>query len=223
MQILYEDSDLIIVVKQPGQLSEAADGAADSLITLLNQHFRTSGDAHATAYPIHRLDRNVGGVMVYAKHRRAAATLSAAVQEDLLVKEYLAVVHGTPTPSVGVLEDLLWKDSRKNKTFVVTRLRKGVREAKLAYRVLHTEGQRSLVHIRLYTGRSHQIRVQFATRKWPLIGDGKYGARDNQALALFSCRLTLPHPRTGEVLQFSHCPETLGSLPISETPPPLKV
>jgi 23S rRNA pseudouridine1911/1915/1917 synthase len=209
MEILFEDKWLIVVIKEPGQLSEAAGGDPASLITLLNDHFKANGES-AVAYPIHRLDRNVGGVMVYAKTKQAAAALSTAVQQNKLEKEYLAAVHGHPQPSEGTLTDLLWKDVRKNKTFVVSRPRKGVKEAVLDYRVLEETEERSLVRIHLHTGRSHQIRVQFASRKWPLVGDGKYGAKDNEALALFSCQLTFPHPKTGERMSFSAVPEELG-------------
>ena len=209
MEILYEDSAVIVVVKEPGQLSEAAEGSPDSLITLLNDHFRQKGET-AQAYPVHRLDRNVGGVMVYAKNKAAAARLSQAVQQNRLGKEYLAAVHGCPATAEGILEDLLWKDAGKNKTYVVTRMRKGVKPASLEYRVVERKEDRSLVRIRLHTGRSHQIRVQFASRKWPLIGDGKYGAKDKEELALFSCRLAFPHPVTGKVLEFETLPEGLG-------------
>jgi 23S rRNA pseudouridine1911/1915/1917 synthase len=202
MEILFEDKWLVVVVKAPGQLSEAADGDPASLITLLNEHFKTQGET-AVAYPIHRLDRNVGGVIVYAKTKQAAASLSAAVQQNKLEKDYLAVVHGHPQPEEGTLTDLLWKDVRKNKTYVVTRSRKGVKEAVLDYRVLEERNDHSLVRIHLHTGRSHQIRVQFASRKWPLVGDGKYGAKDHEDLALFSCQLTFPHPKTGERMTFS--------------------
>jgi len=142
-------------------------------------------------YPIHRLDKNVGGVMVYARTKTAAATLSRAVQEGTMVKEYVALVHGTP-PESGDWEDWLFKDSRKNKVFVVKRQRSGVKKARLEFRRL-TEGETSLVHVRLHTGRSHQIRVQFASRGFPLVGDHKYGARDDSpAPMLFSRRITFP-------------------------------
>ena len=142
-------------------------------------------------YPIHRLDKNVGGVMVYARTKAAAAALSKAVQEGTMIKEYVALVHGTP-PETGGWEDLLFKDSRKNKVFVVKRQRAGVKKARLEFRRL-TAGDTSLVHVRLHTGRSHQIRVQFASRGYPLVGDHKYGARDNvPAPMLFSRRITFP-------------------------------
>ena len=142
-------------------------------------------------YPIHRLDKNVGGVMVYARTKSAAAALSKAVQEGTMIKEYVALVHGTP-PETGDWEDLLFKDSRKNKVFVVKRQRAGVKKARLEFRRL-TAGDTSLVHVRLHTGRSHQIRVQFASRGYPLVCDHKYGARDDSsAPMLFSRRITFP-------------------------------
>ena len=179
MEILYSDRELAVCVKSvgldsekevPGALREALGGEI---------------------YPIHRLDRNVGGVMVYARTRSAAAALSRMAREGSLVKEYVAMVHGTP-PETGDWEDLLWKDSARNKVFEVKRERKGVKSARLEF-IRLTAGEASLVRIRLHTGRSHQIRVQFASRGFPLVGDHKYGSRDEQtAPMLFSCRLSFP-------------------------------
>ena len=155
-------------------------------------------------FPIHRLDLNVGGVMVYARTKSAAAQLSKLVQEGQLVKEYRALVHGVPAES-GVLEDLLFKDSRKNKVFVVKKERKGVKKASLEYTRL-TDDSPALVHIRLHTGRSHQIRVQFSSRGFPLVGDHKYGARDEaREPKLFSCRISFPW--RGETKMFEAFPE----------------
>ena len=143
-------------------------------------------------FTLHRLDQNVGGVMVDARNKQTAARFSQLIQDGLLVKEYVALVHGTP-PEQGDWEDLLFKDSRKNKVFVVERQRTGVKKARLTYTRL-TEGECSLVRIRLYTGRSHQIRVQFSSRGFPLVGDRKYGARDNEKNPrLWSCCLRFPY------------------------------
>ena len=175
MKILHSDKDLYVIVKPVGMDSEHEVPAA------------LGGDI----YPIHRLDKNVGGVMVYARTRQAAAALSKAVQEGSMVKEYVALVHGTP-PETGDWEDFLFKDSRKNKVFAVKKERKGVKYARLEFQ-RRTDGDPSLVHVRLHTGRSHQIRVQFASRGFPLVGDHKYGARDEAtAPQLFSCRITFP-------------------------------
>ena len=182
MEILFSDEDLVVCVKpvgldseheMPRKLQEALGGEV---------------------FTLHRLDQNVGGVMVYARNKKTAALFSQMIQEGLLVKEYVALVHGT-LPSSGDWEDLLFKDSRKNKVFVVDRQRAGVKKARLTYSCLR-EGACSLVRIRLYTGRSHQIRVQFSSRGFPLVGDRKYGARDDEkAPQLFSCCLRFPYKK----------------------------
>ena len=179
MEILYSDSGIAVCVKPVGLDSETQ--VPEQLKEALG----------GEVYPIHRLDKNVGGVMVYARTKQAAAQLSKAVQEGTMVKEYVALVHGTP-PLSGDWEDLLWKDSAKNKVFAVKRERKGVKKARLEFTCLRA-GDPSLVHIRLHTGRSHQIRVQFARRGFPLVGDHKYGSRDEaMSPALFSRRITFP-------------------------------
>jgi len=179
MEILYQDKALAVIVKPVGMESQAEVPAA------------LAKELGGTFYPVHRLDLNVGGVMVYARSKAAAAALSKLIQDGAMVKEYVAMVHGAP-PESGDWEDLLFKDSSKNKVFVVKRMRGGVKKARLEFRRL-SEGDCSLVHIRLHTGRSHQIRVQFASRGFPLVGDHKYGSRDEaSAPMLFSCRITFP-------------------------------
>ena len=153
---------------------------------------------------MHRLDLNVGGVMVYARNKFSAAQLSKVIQEGNMIKEYVAMVHGQPE-NTGILEDLLWKDSKKNKVFVVKRIRNGVKKAKLEYKVLKAD-EHSLIHVRLYTGRSHQIRVQFSSRGYPLVGDHKYGSKDKRTEPmLFSCRITFPYKK--ETVSFEKYPE----------------
>ena len=193
MQFLYHDNDLAVVVKPVGLDAESAVPAA--IIAELG----------GECYTVHRLDLNVSGVMVYARTKSAAAVLSRAIQDNAISKEYVALVHGTPATS-GDWTDLLLKDARKNKVFVVDRPRKGVKEARLVYaRLTCAECDPALVRIRLYTGRSHQIRVQFASRKHPLVGDHKYGARDaHNAPMLYSCCITFPWK--GKELRFEHLP-----------------
>jgi len=192
MEILYSDKNIAVCIKPAGLDSEAEVPA--SLEEVLGGEI----------YPIHRLDKNVGGVMVYARTKQAAAALSKAVQEGTMVKEYVAMVHGTP-PESGDWTDLLFKDSSKNKVFVVKKERKGVKKARLEFRTL-SAGEESLVRIRLHTGRSHQIRVQFSSRGFPLVGDHKYGSRDEKtAPMLFSCCITFPWK--GEMKRFEAMPD----------------
>ena len=179
MDILYTDRELAVIIKPVGMDSEHE--IPEKIKEMLG----------GEVFPIHRLDLNVGGVMVYARTRAAAAQLSKLVQEGLLVKEYRAMVHGVP-PENGIWQDLLFKDSAKNKVFVVKKERKGVKKASLEFTRL-TDSDPSTVHIKLHTGRSHQIRVQFASRGFPLVGDHKYGSRDEaKEPALFSCRISFP-------------------------------
>ena len=177
MDILFVDKDLVVCVKPVGLDSE------HGLPEELKKQFC------GNIYTLHRLDMNVGGVIVYARSKEAAASLSTQIQRGEMIKEYVALVHGTP-PESGDWEDLLFKDSRRNKVFVVDRQRSGVKKARLEFKRL-SAGEESLVRIRLHTGRSHQIRVQFASRGFPLVGDHKYGARDEKnAPMLYSCSIT---------------------------------
>ena len=188
MDILFEDKHIVVCIKPVGMDSEHDVPQA------------LGGEI----YPIHRLDKNVGGVMVYARTKAAAVALSRAIQDGTMVKEYVAMVHGTP-PVQGDWTDFLFKDSSKNKVFVVKKERKGVKKARLEF-VRLTETETSLVRIRLHTGRSHQIRVQFSSRGFPLVGDHKYGSRDDSsAPMLFSCKLTFP--LFGKELSFETMPE----------------
>ena len=192
MEILYSDKNIIVCIKPVGLDSEK------QVPEKLKEDF--SGEI----FTLHRLDLNVGGVMVYARNKRTASELSRAIQDGLMIKEYLATVHGTP-PENGDWEDLLFKDSRKNKVFVVKRIRKGVKKARLEFTRL-AEGETSLVKIRLHTGRSHQIRVQFASRGFPLVGDHKYGSRDEKTSPmLYSHKITFPYQ--SKQISFESTPE----------------
>ena len=200
IEVLHKDEQEIVCIKPVNMISEDG-GLPDALREQLG------GDA----YCVHRLDTVVGGVMVYARTKQAAASLSRAIASDRLGKEYLAVAEGRLEEPQGVLEDLLLKDGSKGKSYVVKRMRKGVKEARLSYKVLQTveteNGVYSLLWVKLHTGRFHQIRVQFASRKHPLLGDGKYGSKCNRCkVALWAYRLTFPHPRTGRKQKFSALP-----------------
>lgn len=210
VEILQEDNQILVCIKPVGVLSQPDPSGEEDMITLLNEHVKTKQEK-ADISPVHRLDRNVGGVMVFAKKPYTAAQLSKAIQERTFHKEYYAVVHGCPEEKQGVYKDLLFKDSSKNKSFVVSRPRKGVKEASLEYQVMDTKespiGVISLVKIRLHTGRTHQIRVQFSSRKMPLVGDGKYGSKDNGCeIALWSYKLEFMHPAKKEKMEFLQMP-----------------
>ena len=197
MKILYNDPHIVVCIKPVGILSQADSSGSESMISALSNMYGCE------IHPLHRLDKGVSGVMVYAKTKLAAATLSRDIAKHRLKKEYLAVVQGVPEES-GEMVDLLFKDSKKNKSFVVKRARKGVKEAKLEYERLETDGQKSLVQVLLHTGRTHQIRVQFSSRKMSLLGDKKYGSTaDYENIALMSYRLTFEHPKTKEKMIFT--------------------
>ncbi len=282
INILYEDRDVVVCVKPVGVDSEALAGIlaeqlgaeqgavrAVSSQTSQGTCAKAQGAALKQVYAVHRLDKPVGGVMVYAKNKVAATALgkAAGLPEGTagadgslkgLKKRYIAVVsgdlecpkggeqysavrnaaeqsesnacvsthcegragdacasHDAVGGACGELCDLLYHDARANKTFVVKKVRKGVKEARLRYRVVERREYRGeavcLVEIELITGRSHQIRVQFGSRKLPLWGDGKYGSRINGGVALFSCGLSFVHPRSGERMSFEAMPQ--GGLP----------
>ena len=203
LNVLYCDDALLVCEKPVGVLSEPGNGA--NLPALAAQWLRERGERDEVR-TVHRLDRAVGGLTVLARTQAAAASLIGQIAARTAEKEYLAVLRGAPERDEAVLEDLLFHDSRTNKTFVVTRPRKGVREAKLSYRVLgraaDETGPLTLVRVRLHTGRTHQIRAQFSHRGLPLLGDIRYGSRAVHGPALFACRLAFDHPTTGKRLEF---------------------
>ncbi|MGM9619706.1 MAG: RluA family pseudouridine synthase [Oscillospiraceae bacterium] len=208
IEVLYCDRDLALCVKPFGVLSE---GEGDTALPALLR-----SQLEGEVYPVHRLDRETGGCMVYARTKAAAGKLSALVAERRLEKTYLTVVRGRPAEESGTLRDLLFRDAAKNKSYVVRRMRRGVREAELSYRVEETAeteaGTFSLLAVRLHTGRTHQIRVQFASRGLPVVGDKRYGSRETSPhLALWSHRLSFAHPFRSETV-------TAQALPPAEWP-----
>lgn len=214
MQILYLDRWLLLCEKPVGVLSEESTGE-ENMPTMLVEALRERGE-RGEIYPVHRLDRAVGGLMVYARDSATAGRLSALIAERKMCKQYLCLVHGAPTEAEGELRDLLFKDSTRNKTFVVKRMRRGVKEAWLNYRALAPAaptawGDCSPMLVTMGTGRSHQIRVQFSSRSMPLLGDGKYGGSDNGVnVALWSHRIAFPHPKTGKTVDVTLPPPSVA-------------
>ena len=201
MRIVYQDPHICVVIKPARVLSTDEPGGVPEL---LRQEF---GDPEADVRTVHRLDRVVSGLMVLARNAKAASELSRQIREDVFKKEYLAVIHGVPAEKEGTLQDLLGRDKARKMTFVTTEPGKGVQEAILHYRTeCHTE-KFSRVRIELVTGRTHQIRVQFASRGMPLVGERKYAVlEDDCEIALWSCGLGFYHPVTGEWMTFSEAP-----------------
>ena len=206
IKVIYQNSEIAVIEKPAGMLSQRDANGEDGLVEIL------SGQLDATVYPVHRLDRKVGGVMVYALTKKAAASLSA---ENAFTKTYLAAVSGVPDgfADTGEMVDYLFKDGAKGKSFVVKSDRKGAKLAKLAYEKLastETEhGRLSLFKIKLFTGRTHQIRVQFASRGMSLVGDGKYGSRiKSESIALWSHKIKLNAPVNAKTTVFTSFPSS---------------
>ena len=203
IKILYEDNHLLVVEK-PANVLVQADSTKDlDLLTILKDDLKKRYNKPGNVYLglIHRLDRPVGGVMVFAKTSKAAARLSLQVQTHKLEKQYFAVVEGVPNPLEGTMVDYLKKNEKLNKVFVDSSGKKSV----LDYKVIETVQGLSLVKIDLKTGRSHQIRVQFASRKYPLYGDQKYNIHSTgkEQIALYAYQLSFEHPITKERMIFN--------------------
>lgn len=201
MDILHIDDDIIICIKPPRVLSTDEPGGLPDLIR------EALGDPRADVRTVHRLDRVVSGVMVLARSKAAASELSRQIREDEFEKEYLAIVHGCPEESEGEYHDLLGRDKARKMTFVAPAPDKGVQEAILQYAVLTHSEEMSKVRVRLITGRTHQIRVQFSSRGMPLVGERKYAVLDDPCeIALWSQSVGFKHPVTGKWVEFSHEP-----------------
>ena len=191
--ILYEDAHLVVCCKPVGYLSED-DGSVKCMPRWLREHYEALGQNSYIA-TVHRLDKITGGVMVFSRRKDVTGKLTAAVAEHGICKEYLAVLRGHIEKDEDTLTDLLFRDASHNKSYVVKRMRKGVREAKLSYRTVGKTETLTLVRVALPTGRTHQIRVQFSSRGLPLLGDIRYGSKDPDCTAaLWSYHLSFAHP-----------------------------
>lgn len=201
MEILYQDKDIIVVLKPAGVKSTDEPGGVPSLVR------EALGDPDANVRTVHRLDQVVSGLMVLARRAKAASELSRQIREGGFEKEYVAVVHGHLNEPSGTFTDLLLRDKAERKTYVVTQPQKDAQEAVLDYEVLAETDDMSKVRIVLRTGRTHQIRCQFSSRGLPLMGDKKYGGPElDGPIALWSHRLAFDHPYSGRRMEFVHEP-----------------
>lgn len=201
MDFLYLDEDIAVCVKPARVLSTDEPGGLPELVR------DALGDPKADVRTVHRLDRVVSGLMVLARNGRAASELSRQIREDLFQKEYLAVIHGCPGDPSGTLTDLLFRDKARRMTMVANEPGKGVQEAILDYQVLNRTEEMARVKIRLRTGRTHQIRVQFSSRGWPLVGERKYATLEDPCeIALWSYKIGFFHSTTGQWMEFSQEP-----------------
>ncbi len=201
MELVYVDEAVVVAIKPPRVLSTNEPGGMPELVR------QALGDENADVRTVHRLDRVVSGLMVFARSAAAASELSRQIREDVFEKEYLAVVHGKPDPASGELRDLLVRDKARRMTMVAQETGKGVQEALLSYQTIQSAQEMSRVRIQLHTGRTHQIRVQFSSRGMPLVGERKYAVLEDPCeIALWSCRLAFYHPVTGKRMAFVHEP-----------------
>lgn len=212
MRILYDDEFITVCVKPAGTLSEGegANALPSMLLDALTRIRADRGErAPGAIYPVHRLDKETEGLMVYALSSEAAAALSADISADRWSKVYRAWLWGEPEKEGDTLHDLLYYDRTRGKSFVVQRERKGVKAASLEYKVIGKDENRTLVEVKLHTGRTHQIRVQFASRGIPLCADRRYGApaQSGRSLALCATELCFFHPKTKKEMRFCDIPK----------------
>lgn len=210
MKVLYEDNHIIVVIKPVNVPSQEDKTGDKDMLTTVKEYIKEKYAKPGNVYIglVHRLDRPVGGIMVFARTSKAAARLSEEVRNKNFSKKYLAIVNGKFEEKTGNFIDYLWKDQKNNTSYVVKESKKGAKKAELDYEVLNynSEENLSLVKIDLKTGRHHQIRVQFSSRGHALYGDNKYHGRSNSNIYLFAYQLSFIHPITKEVMCFEEFP-----------------
>ena len=215
LKVIYEDNHIIVVEKIPNIPTQEDKTSDTSMMTLVKKYIKEKYNKPANVYLglVHRLDRPVGGVMVFAKTSKAASRLSKQVRDKVFKKEYLAVVDGSFGKNSGTLENYLYKDRKSNTSYVVSKDKKEAKFAKLDYEVLKydKENNLSLLKIDLHTGRHHQIRVQLANIGHSIYGDQRYGTRGkNKQIALWAYKLIIEHPTKKEKMEFKDMPRKIG-------------
>ena len=215
LKVIYEDNHIIVVEKIPNVPSQEDKTGDTSMMTLIKEYIKEKYDKPGNVYLglVHRLDRPVGGVMIFAKTSKAASRLSNQVREKVFKKEYLAVVDGKLEQEKGTLENYLYKDKKTNTSYVVNKDKKDSKYAKIDYEVIKydKENDLSLIKINLYTGRHHQIRVQLSNFGHSIYGDQRYGSRGkNKQIALWAYKLIIEHPTKKEKIEFEDLPKEVG-------------
>ena len=216
LKVIYEDNHIIVVEKIPNVPSQSDKTGDIDMLTMVKQYIKEKYNKPGNVYLglVHRLDRPVGGIMIFAKTSKAASRLSDQVREKVFKKKYLAVVDGKLENKSGTLEDYLYKDERNNISKVVNKNKKNAKLAKLDYEVIKYDEVKnlSLVKVNLHTGRHHQIRVQLSNFGHSIFGDQKYGTRgQGKQIALWAYELTINHPITKEEMTFKDLPESVGT------------
>ena len=216
LKVIYEDNHIIVVEKIPNVPSQSDKTGDIDMLTMVKQYIKEKYNKPGNVYLglVHRLDRPVGGIMIFAKTSKAASRLSDQVREKIFKKKYLAVVDGKIENKSGTLEDYLYKDERNNISKVVNKNKKNAKFAKLDYEVIKYDEVKnlSLVKVNLHTGRHHQIRVQLSNFGHSIFGDQKYGTRgQGKQIALWAYELTINHPITKEEMTFKDLPENVGT------------
>ena len=216
LKVIYEDNHIIVVEKSPNIPSQSDKTGDMDMLTLVRNYIKEKYNKPGNVYLglVHRLDRPVGGIMIFAKTSKAASRLSNQVREKIFKKKYLAVVDGKIENKTGTLEDYLYKDARNNMSKVVKPEKKNAKFAKLDYEVIKYNEIKnlSLVEVNLHTGRHHQIRVQLSNFGHSIFGDQKYGTRGRgKQIALWAYELTIKHPITNEEMTFKDLPEPMGT------------
>ena len=216
LKVIYEDNHIIVVEKIPNVPSQSDKTGDIDMLTMVKQYIKEKYNKPGNVYLglVHRLDRPVGGIMIFAKTSKSASRLSDQVREKVFKKKYLAVVDGKIENKSGTLEDYLYKDERNNISKVVNKGKKNAKFAKLDYDVIKYDEVKnlSLVKVNLHTGRHHQIRVQLSNFGHSIFGDQKYGTRgQGKQIALWAYELTINHPITKEEITFKDLPESVGT------------
>ena len=216
LKVIYEDNHILVVEKTPNIPSQGDKTGDTDMLSLCKEYIKEKYKKPGNVYLglVHRLDRPVGGVMIFAKTSKAAGRLSDQIREKVFKKKYLAVVDGKLKEKKGFLEDYLYKDERNNMSKVVKPEKKNAKKASLDYEVLFYDEVKdlSLVKVNLHTGRHHQIRVQLSHFGHSIFGDQKYGIRGKgKQIALWAYELTIKHPVTKEEITFKDLPESVGT------------